>query len=68
VILLGPFIDCNHQDIYSGDIFVENADKSKTYLSHEDLFKELMLLIQKELRDVKTKVIVVPSHKDITHF
>ena len=27
-----------------------------------------MLLIQKELRDVKTKVIVVPSHKDITHF
>jgi hypothetical protein len=32
------------------------------------LFKDLLSTIEKELNGVDTKVILVPSHRDITHF
>lgn len=68
VIFLGPFLDMNNSEVFSGELWVENPDKTKGFVTHEDLFKDIMTTIQRELKDVKTKVIVVPSHKDITHF
>jgi len=65
---MGPFLDINNVDIFSGDLFYENQDKTKTYVSHEELFKDLINTIQKELNGIKTKVIFVPSHKDLHHF
>ena len=67
IIMLGPFLDINNQDINSGEIFFENPDKSKTFVSYEELFKDLVNTIQRELSGVKTDVIFVPSHRDIHH-
>jgi len=53
----------------SGDLyFVNPVDQTRNYISHEDLFKDLISTIQKGLAGLKTKVILVPSHKDIHHF
>ena len=69
IILLGPFLDIAHQDMQSGDLyFVNPVDQTRNYISHEDLFKDLISTIQKGLAGLKTKVILVPSHKDIHHF
>jgi DNA polymerase II small subunit/DNA polymerase delta subunit B len=64
---MGPFLDINHQDISSGEIFFEAANKERVYISHEELFQDLVTKIAKEIGSVRTKVIMVPSHKDIHH-
>lgn len=45
IILLGPFVDSSNIDIQSGDLYFENADKSRVYISHEDLFKDIINII-----------------------
>jgi DNA polymerase alpha subunit B len=68
IILMGPFLDMANVDISNGDLFFDNRDNSKTFVSHEELFKDLVNTIQKELQGVTTSVIFVPSHKDVHHF
>jgi hypothetical protein len=73
VLLLGPFLDVNNTDIASGDIFYDkpSGEKGATtrhYLSHEDLFSDLIAMIAREISGCpNTKVVMVPSHKDIHH-
>jgi hypothetical protein len=64
---MGPFLDINQQDIYSGDLFYETSDNNKVYISHEELFQDLVKMITKELNSETMKLIFVPSHKDIHH-
>lgn len=69
IILNGPFLDgLEQQDIISGELYYQNPDQSKVYITHDDLFKDLIKTIQRELSGVKTKVIMIPSLKDIHHF
>jgi len=36
---MGPFLDFNNVDIYSGELFYEDQkSKEKVFISHEDLF------------------------------
>jgi DNA polymerase alpha subunit B len=71
LILMGPFLDINNQDLCSGELFFEKKTSATTsekiYITHEELFADLIRTIQTELSGVKTKVIFVPSHKDIHH-
>jgi hypothetical protein len=53
VIFMGPFLDFNNLDIYSGDIFFEK-DGKKVYVTYEDLFADLINTISKELRGLHT--------------
>lgn len=68
IIMMGPFVDINNLEVQTGDIYFKNPDQTRVYISHEDLFRDLLNTIQRELNGVKTKVILVPSHRDITHF
>ena len=64
---MGPFVDTNQQDIYSGEIFYESQNV-KQFVSHEELFQDLINMITNELsRCSNTRVIFVPSHKDMHH-
>lgn len=42
IILMGPFVDVNNQDIFSGELFYSNPDQTREYITHEDLFKDLI--------------------------
>ena len=45
IIMMGPFVDINNTEVISGDIFFQNPDQSRVYLTHEDLFKDLLSTI-----------------------
>jgi hypothetical protein len=45
VILMGPFVDFNNQDISTGDIFIQHPDQTRTYFTHEQIFKDLLSTI-----------------------
>jgi hypothetical protein len=63
---MGPFLDYNNNDISTGEIFYDNGN-GKVFISHEELFQDLVNTIAREVRGLSTKVIFVPSHKDIHH-
>jgi hypothetical protein len=65
---MGPFLDINNKDIETGDLYYQNTDQSRVYVTHEQIFKDLINTIHKELNGIKTKVILIPSHKDLHHF
>ncbi|CDW77872.1 dna polymerase alpha subunit b-like [Stylonychia lemnae] len=69
VILQGPFLDFSNLDIYSGELFYDDIKTmEKVFVTHEELFQDLINQIQNELQELKnTQVIFVPSHKDIHH-
>lgn len=67
VILMGPFLDQNNEDISMGELFYERGGEEDC-ASHEELFKDLMNFIGKELQGIKTEVMIIPSMKEITHF
>ena len=48
VILMGPFVDSNNAEIQSGDLQFE-INNIKSFVSHEELFRDLLNTIQKEL-------------------
>jgi hypothetical protein len=64
---MGPFLDLMNTDISSGEISYD-GEKGKVFLTHDQLFQELIKMIATELNGVNTKVVFAPSHKDIMHF
>jgi DNA polymerase alpha/epsilon subunit B len=64
---MGPFVDINNNEISNGNLYFEN-NGTRCFVSHEELFRDLLNTIQKELQGIRTKVIMVPSTKDIHHF
>jgi DNA polymerase alpha subunit B len=67
LLLLGPFVDMSNTEIATGDLHFENQGAT-CFVSHEELFRDLLNTVQKELQGVRTKVILVPSTKDVHHF
>lgn len=66
VVMGGPFIDCNHPDVKSGEIFYEQEGASDvTCLSDRELILEIMALIDSKW-PASTRLVLVPSLKDIT--
>ena len=68
LILAGPFINQNHEDIQNGDLKYWNSDTHDfEYLDYDQLFDELINFIFQKLGHLKqkTQVIIVPSHNDI---
>ena len=67
VVLMGPFLDIYNTDIMSGELYYQ-SEKDAVYITHEQLFQDLIRMIADELNGLRTKIIFVPSHKDIMHF
>lgn len=67
VLLLGPFLDLSNSELSGGDLRFENQGAA-CFVSHEELFRDLLNTISKELQGVRTKVVLVPSTKDVHHF
>jgi hypothetical protein len=42
---MGPFLDVDHEDIASGEIFIELHSRERQYIDHEELFKTLMKIV-----------------------
>ena len=66
-MLMGPFLEQSHNDIYKGEIYYEDSKGEMQFVDYEQLFQSLMDMIAAELKGVHTKVIIVPSSKDIHH-
>jgi DNA polymerase alpha subunit B len=70
LILMGPFLDVSNQVVESGDISYKHPNtETVEYLDYEQLFKLLMQFIRDELDadKVTTKVVLIPSHKEVHH-
>jgi len=57
LLLAGPFVDASHNDIQACRI-------DKTF---EDFFDELIKLIEAKLDSIATKILIVPSLRDVQH-
>jgi hypothetical protein len=67
VILLGPFVDIQNTEIYHGELFYD-SEKGKVFVTHEQLFQDLVNMVTNELSGLSTKVVFIPSHRDLMHF
>ena len=69
LMLMGPFVDGMNEDVKSGNICFRNSTGSLEFLDFNDLFSKVMEYIKSELAalKVKTKLIVVPSAREIHH-
>lgn len=68
LILLGPFLDQLHSDIYSGEVYYEDQQTSeKVFVDYDELFTHLITTITKELEPFGTQIMLVPSSKDVHH-
>jgi hypothetical protein len=55
LILMGPFLDQLHSDIYSGEVYYEDPSTSnKVFVDYEELFTHLINTISKELEPYGT--------------
>lgn len=68
-MLLGPFVDRHNEDVINSDICFRNqTDETLVFLTYDDIFQHLMKVISKELDSLpNTKVILVPSAREINH-
>ena len=68
-MLLGPFVDGMNEDVKSGNISFQNSKGELEFLDFADLFTKVMEYIGAELAKlrVKTKLVVVPSAREIQH-
>jgi len=70
LVLLGPFMDVNNQDIKSGDIcFSDPKSGSTVFMDFDDLFTQIMTYIKTFFTQNKltTKLVIVPSAREINH-
>jgi hypothetical protein len=68
LIFLGPFVDLNNKDIAEGEIIFENPNTNKhDFIDYDELFTNLMIIIDKELDGLNTQVLIAPSIKDMHH-
>ena len=69
LILMGPFVDGMNEDVSSGNISFRQSSGQIEFLEFEDLFSKVMEYIKSEIDQnrVKTKVVIVPSAREIHH-
>ena len=67
LIMTGPFINQNHEDVASGIMKYRDQSSGKLeFLDYQGLFREIMDYIYGSI-DKNTKIIVVPSFNEIQH-
>ena len=67
LILSGPFVNQNHEDITSGDLRYRDQNTGKLdFLDYAGLFTKVMDYIYSKL-DKSTKLVVIPSTNEINH-
>lgn len=69
LMLMGPFVDGMNEDVKSGNICFRNSTGQLEFLDFNDLFSKVMEYIKSELSvlKVKTKLVLVPSAREIHH-
>lgn len=69
LVILGPFVDGMNEDIQSGVISFRNSTNALEFLDYADVFTKVMEYIKSELAQikVKTKLVIVPSAREIHH-
>ncbi len=58
LVLMGPFVDSAHAQV---------KDPTKMTLTHGDLFLNLLSDVIKQLHFIRTKLVVIPSLRDVHH-
>lgn len=66
LILTGPFISQNHEDIQSGDLRYREPNGTMKFLDYQGLFDKIMEYIYEKI-PATTQVVVVPSTNEIQH-
>ena len=70
LILCGPFISQNNEQIQSGDIRFNDPEGNPVFLTYDELMNSMLDYIYDSLeprhRD-KLEIVFVPSHQEITH-
>lgn len=69
LLLCGPFVNQNHEDIASGDLRYRDPDTGALkFFSYDELFTQIMNYIESQLSGSRhTKVIIVPSTSEVSH-
>ena len=69
LLLCGPFVNQNHEDIASGDLRCRDPETGALrFLSYDELFTQIMNYIDSQLKGSKhTKVVLVPSTSEVNH-
>ena len=69
LVLCGPFVDGLNEDVKSGLISYRNSTGQLEFLDFDDIFSKVMQYIHSELSQqrFKTKVVIVPSAREIHH-
>jgi hypothetical protein len=68
LLLMGPFLEQTHPDLLSGELFYNDEKNEMQFVDYNDLFQSLLEMIKVELKgQTSTKVMIVPSTKDIHH-
>ncbi|KAH9259489.1 hypothetical protein BASA81_002532 [Batrachochytrium salamandrivorans] len=66
VLLLGPFVDCNHPLIASGRPLMQ-VDGDMLPVDFVDVLSYMLQMIASQLAGTRTKVLLVPCTDDATH-
>jgi len=70
IVLMGPFLDGNNEDIARADICYQDPSTNELeFLDYDELFQQLLTYLHKELTAarVTTKVVLIPSAREINH-
>jgi len=68
LVLIGPFVDSEHSAISGGnETTITTTTELFTAATHSELFDDLMNEIVARLTDVQTRILIVPSTRDIHH-
>lgn len=70
LILGGPFVSQNHEDIVSGDLRCRNPENGELlFMDYDQLFNQIMNYIYTQLSKEceNTEIIIVPSTNEISH-
>lgn len=64
LILGGPFVDVNNEDIMKGEVLLEHNGETKC-LEFKDLYQTIFSYLEKELSSFNIQIMIVPSLKDV---
>lgn len=66
LILTGPFVSQNHEDIQSGDLRYRLPDGTMKFLDYQGLFNKVIEYIDEKIPK-QTQMVIVPSTNEIQH-
>ena len=69
LILMGPFLDLRNSQIQDGELYFEKTPGKGDYefVDYDELFANIMSMVNKEVEGTNTTLMMVPHPKDIHH-